>query len=144
LILSGGGVSSVFFALGAIGELVDNGKFYDYDVISGVSGGTIVMHFIELCYKYNVVGKKDWFRKYVRNPVYNLFTEGILIDTILMNIPKIFTDYECYLSKLNDILVPDTFPEHSKHRKNIYKKRPVFLFRATRILHLFSLKTPIL
>lgn len=74
LILSGGGISQTFFALGSVGCLVDNGLF-NFDLISSVSGGSILLFFIDLCTNplYNYHKKRDWYNKYVRKNLYKLF-----------------------------------------------------------------------
>jgi hypothetical protein len=74
LVLSGGGISQTFFALGAVGCLIDNGLF-NFDLISSVSGGSILLFFIDLCTNplYNYHKKRDWYNKYVRKNIYNFF-----------------------------------------------------------------------
>jgi hypothetical protein len=54
LLLAGGGTTQTFFAMGAVACLVDNGLF-DFDLITAVSGGTLLLNFIDLCYneEYN-------------------------------------------------------------------------------------------
>ena len=63
LILSGGGTLQSFFALGAVACLVDNGLF-DFDVISAISGGALLLTFIDLC------TNPDWYNLYVRKNMY--------------------------------------------------------------------------
>ena len=76
LVLTGGGTLQTCFAMGAVGCLVDNELFDKFDLISGVSGGTLLLVFIELCCNpiYNYASKPDWYNKYVRNPMYKIAT----------------------------------------------------------------------
>jgi hypothetical protein len=75
LVLTGGGTTQTFFAMGAVACLVDNGKF-DFDLITAVSGGSLLLIFIDLCYNeaYNYYKEPDWYNRYVRKNVYALAT----------------------------------------------------------------------
>ena len=69
LILTGGGTNQTFFSMGAVKCLIDNNMF-DFEVISGISGGTLLLTLIDLsiCYKFNL--ENDWYNIYIRKPVY--------------------------------------------------------------------------
>ena len=99
MLLSGGGVPASLLALGSIGVLVDNDLFESYEVIGGVSGGCIVLHYIELCYKYGLVGTKNWYSKYVRNPFYNAFVNGELFHILTRYGYELLTCTESFLSR---------------------------------------------
>ncbi len=75
LVLTGGGTTQTFFAMGAVACLVDNGQF-DFDLITAVSGGSLLLIFIDLCYNeaYNYYKEEDWYNRYVRKAVYSLAT----------------------------------------------------------------------
>jgi len=129
LLLSGGGMNSVLFTLGAIGNLIDNGIFYDYEVIGSVSGGAIVLHYIELCYKYNLVGTEDWYNKYVRKPIYDVIMNNEFMKLFQLYGYQLFTDTELFLSHFNKLLLPSMFKKDKKKKlKNANIKYPKFLF----------------
>jgi hypothetical protein len=75
LVLTGGGTTQTFFAMGAVACLVDNGQF-DFDLITAVSGGSLLLIFIDLCYNeaYNYYKEPDWYNRYVRKAVYAMAT----------------------------------------------------------------------
>jgi hypothetical protein len=130
LLLSGGGVPSIFFTLGMVNNLVDNGSFYDYDVIGAVSGGSMVLHYIDLCYRYNLVGTKNWYHTYVREPIYNIIDNGVIITILQKHGHEILLNSKLFLSRLNELLLPSIFTQH-KHRKSsnsINRKKPILLF----------------
>ena len=79
LVLTGGGTTQTFFAMGAVACLVDNGQF-DFDLITAVSGGSLLLIFIDLCYNetYNYYKEPDWYNRYVRKAVYALATAKML------------------------------------------------------------------
>jgi hypothetical protein len=68
LVLTGGGTAQAFFALGSCGCLHDNGMLEhdSHDVISVVSGGSLVATVLEMCYLFKYDLEDDWFNKYVR------------------------------------------------------------------------------
>jgi len=70
-------MSQTFFSMGAVKCLIDNNLF-NFDVISAVSGGTILLLFIEACHVYNLIQDKDWYNKYLRDAIYKLNELGIL------------------------------------------------------------------
>lgn len=68
-----------FFSMGAIKCLVDNDMFYNrandtfyFDVISAISGGTILLSFIDFATNPQLAYHKreDWYNRYVRTPLY--------------------------------------------------------------------------
>jgi predicted patatin/cPLA2 family phospholipase len=73
LVLTGGGTLQTFFSMGAVACLVDNGLF-EFDLISAISGGTILMTFIDLCTNpfFNYASKPNWYNQYVRKNIYFL------------------------------------------------------------------------
>lgn len=79
LVLTGGGTTQTFYAMGAVACLVDNGQF-DFDLISAVSGGSLLLVFIDLCYNeiYNYYKEPDWYNRYVRKSVYALATAKLI------------------------------------------------------------------
>ena len=79
LVLTAGGTTQTFFATGAVACLVDNGQF-EFDLITAVSGGTILLMLIDLCYNetYNYYKEPDWYNQYVRKNVYRLANAKIL------------------------------------------------------------------
>lgn len=79
LVLTGGGTTQTYFAMGAVACLIDNGQ-YDFDLITAVSGGSLLLLFIDLCYNdtYNYYKQPDWFNRYVRKSVYSLATAKML------------------------------------------------------------------
>ena len=135
LLLSSGGVPSVFFTLGLIGNLVDNGSFYAYDVIGSVSGSSIVLHYIDLCYQYNLIGTKNWYHTYVREPIYNIIDNGMITTILQKHGHEILLNSELFLSRLNELLLPSIFTQH-KHRKSsnsINHKKPILLFNYVNV-----------
>jgi len=82
LVVSGGGISATFFAMGAVKYLIDNNLF-SFDVISSVSGATILIHFIELAVSYKFNKEKNWYNKYIRDVFYDLASEPIAIKILL-------------------------------------------------------------
>ena len=85
LLISGGGVSATFLSMGAIKCLIENNLF-DFDVISSVSGGTIMLHFIEQCYHKGFYKENGWFDKYIRSRLYEVIKEPIFIKLLLYGI----------------------------------------------------------
>jgi hypothetical protein len=79
LVLTGGGTTQTFFAMGAVACLVDNGHF-NFDLITSVSGGSLLLAFIDLCYNevYNYYKEPDWYDRYVRKSVYALANAKLL------------------------------------------------------------------
>jgi ribosomal protein S8 len=137
LLLSGGGVSAIVFTLGSIGTLVDNGLFCTYDVIGSVSGGSVVLHYIDLCYKYGLVGKKNWYNKYVRKPVYKAFVKGGLLNILTTYGYEIVTNSEEFLTKCNKKIFPLLFSKKKKltneELKNRYDTVPKLLFNYVNV-----------
>jgi hypothetical protein len=85
LVLSGGGTNQTFFACGAVGCLVDNGLF-DFNVISSISGGSLLLVFLDLCTSplFNYNKKPDWYNRYVRKNMYK-FIDCQFIATVVKN-----------------------------------------------------------
>lgn len=133
LIMSGGGLTVTMFSLGSIASLIDNGSFYNYDVIGAVSGSSIMLHFIDLCYKYNLVGTKNWFNKYVRKPIYNIIDNGLLFNLLLKYSYEILTNSEMFLSRFNELLIPSIFIKNKKSRSSLKYKKPIMLFNYVNI-----------
>ncbi len=79
LVLTGGGTLQAFFAMGAVGCLIDNGLF-DFELITAVSGGTLLLTFIDLCNNtmFNYSKKKNWYNRYVRKSIYKLATSKFI------------------------------------------------------------------
>ena len=79
LLLGGGGTTQTFFAMGALACLVDNGLF-DFDLITAVSGGTVLLNIIDLCYNeaYNYYKEPDWYNQYVRKNIYAMSNSKML------------------------------------------------------------------
>ena len=79
LVLTGGGTTQTFFAMGAVACLIDN-EHFDFDLITAVSGGSLLLIFIDLCYNktYNYYKEPDWYNRYVRKAVYALATAKML------------------------------------------------------------------
>ncbi len=77
--LTGGGTLQTFFSLGAVGCLIDNGLF-ENDLITAVSGGALLLLFIDLCYNpiYQYTSKPDWYNKYVRKQLYQVATAKVI------------------------------------------------------------------
>jgi len=73
LVLTGGGTLQTFFSMGAVACLIDNGLF-EFDLISAISGGTLLMTFIDLCTNpfFNYASKPNWYNQYVRKNIYNI------------------------------------------------------------------------
>jgi hypothetical protein len=73
LVLTGGGTLQTFFSMGAVACLIDNGLF-EFDLITAISGGTILMTFIDLCTNpfFNYASKPNWYNQYVRKNIYFL------------------------------------------------------------------------
>ena len=73
LVLTGGGTLQTFFSMGAVGCLIDNGLF-EFDLISAISGGTLLMTFIDLCTNpfFNYASKPNWYNQYVRKNIYKV------------------------------------------------------------------------
>ena len=98
--------------MGAVACLVDNGQF-DFDLITAVSGGSLLLIFIDLCYNeaYNYYKEPDWYNRYVRKAVYELATAKIVPYLIKSggNLKK-FQDY--IFSKIPDFDRPITGTEN--------------------------------
>jgi hypothetical protein len=83
LLLAGGGTTQTFFAMGAVACLVDNGLF-DFDLITAVSGGTVLLNIIDLCYNedYNYYKEPDWYNRYVRKNIYAISNSKMLLYSV--------------------------------------------------------------
>jgi hypothetical protein len=132
LIISGGGLIVTVFTLGAIARLIEDGSFYTYDIIGAVSGSSIVLHFIDLCYQYNLVGTKDWFQKYVREPIYKVLESKIIFKLLQKYGYETVTNSEKFLSRLNELLIPQIITKNKKRSSSKYKK-PVMLFNYVNV-----------
>lgn len=79
LVLTGGGTTQTFFAMGAVGCLIDNGQF-DFDLITAVSGGSMLLIFLELCHNeaYNYYREHNWYNRYLRKGMYELATARLV------------------------------------------------------------------
>jgi len=75
LVLTGGGSLQTIFAMGAVGCLVDN-KLFGHDLITAVSGGALLLLFIDLCFNptFKYASKPGWYGEYVRKPMYAIAT----------------------------------------------------------------------
>lgn len=106
LMISGGGTSQTFFALGAVRCLIDNQRF-NFDVISAVSGGTILLLFIELCILAKLDVEPGWYQKYVKEYIYDVAKRPLLerlvrnrlrldrlSDELFALIPKLSIEYQ--------------------------------------------------
>lgn len=94
LVLTGGGITQTFFSMGAVACLIDNNLF-DFDLITAVSGGSLLLVFIDLCYNeaYNYYKEPDWYNRYVRKSIYSLATAKLLPYFIksMFNLTKLQT-----------------------------------------------------
>jgi hypothetical protein len=111
LVLSGGGMSQTYFAIGAIKCLIDN-HLFDYDVITAVSGGTIVLLFLEACYVFGYTKEPNWYEKYVRKTLYRLTDLNMLQG--LLHSKLNFTEF-------ND-LIYKVAPDFNKKQTALYPK----------------------
>ena len=111
LLLSGGGRLQTMFSMGAVKCLVDNDMFYNresdtfyFDVISAVSGGTLLLTFIDLATNphYSYHKREDWYNLYVRAPFYRVSSQSSL--------PFVWGS----LSGSNEKLLLDLLPEYKK------------------------------
>jgi hypothetical protein len=118
LLLSGGGLLQTFFSVGAIKCLVDNGMFYDregdafyFDVISAVSGGTMVLSLIDFATNPQVAyhRRDDWYNLYVRAPLYRMSRDmgsaliwGSLSGDLERRFLGLLPEYEWALVKLTE------------------------------------------
>jgi hypothetical protein len=73
----------MFFSMGAIKYLIDNNLYEQFDTISGVSGATLLMMFLEPCYANGYTKENNWYDTYVRNVIYQLINERLLGRTLL-------------------------------------------------------------
>lgn len=114
MVLSGGGLNQAFFSMGSIKCLNDNGMFYNkarkrfyFKVISAISGGTILLTFLDMAtnpqYNYHLI-EGDWYSKYVREPLYRLVNINIMTQLLKsgFNVDKITR------------LIFDTIPEYDQ------------------------------
>ncbi len=111
LVLTGGGTFQTFFSMGAVACLVDNGLF-NFDLITGISGGTLLLTFLDLCSNptYNYTLKPDWYNRYVRKSIYNLCKAKIL--------PYICTVSGFDFSKLENYIF-ENIPDFNKKLENV-------------------------
>jgi hypothetical protein len=112
LMLTGGGATQSLFSMGSVKCLVDNGMFYDkktdkfyFEVISAISGGTILLMFLDLATnpQYSYHKKDDWYNKYVRKQTYAFLTSKLLAKSIKTG----FKDFE--------IKIFDLIPEYNEY-----------------------------
>lgn len=130
---SGGGIASIFFTLGALGYLVEHDLFLgQYDVISAISGSTIPIALIEICYENQLVYERNWFKKYVVRTIHRAFTTENGANFLL----KLFAGGRAYnidslVQNLTDIFVAP-LPKRRRRRapwsKQQRKKKPVFIY----------------
>ncbi len=87
LVLTGGGTLQTFFSMGAVACLVDNGLF-NFDLITSVSGGSMLLTFIDLCMNpsYNYINKRNWYNRYVRKNIYKLASSKLIPFAIINNL----------------------------------------------------------
>jgi hypothetical protein len=115
LVLTGGGTLQTFFSMGAVGCLIDNGLF-DFELISSVSGGALLLTIIDLCYnpEYNYFKQKNWYNRYVRKSIYNaagsklvpyVFKTGIDLKATEEYIFSVLPDFNKDLNKENDNII---------------------------------------
>jgi hypothetical protein len=67
--------------MGSVQCLIDNDMF-KFDVISAISGGTLLLTLIDLSYCYKFTSQKNWYNTYVRIPIYKLTKESVLYTFI--------------------------------------------------------------
>jgi hypothetical protein len=86
LLLSGGGTNQTLFSCGAVKCIVDNGLF-DFELISGISGGTLLLTILDLCTSplFNYYKEHDWYNRYVRKNVY-ASVDCEFVPTIIKNL----------------------------------------------------------
>lgn len=82
LIISGGGVSATFFTMGAVKCLIDN-DMLNFDVMSSVSGGTLLLHFVEQSYHQGYTKEDNWYEKYIRKPFYDVTREPLFAKLLI-------------------------------------------------------------
>lgn len=115
LMLSGGGTNQTFFSCGSVKCIVDNGLF-DFELISAISGGTLLLTLIELCMSdtFGYYKKSDWYNRFVRKNLYKI-TDGMIIPTAIRNIANIanITNY------VFDTVIPDFNKLYDKSNKNV-------------------------
>ena len=119
LVLTGGGTTQAFFALGACGCLHDNGMLQhdSNDVISVVSGGALLATFLEMCYLYKYDLEEDWFDRYVRKGGVHACVESEMIGHLIA--------YLGNLTKLKDFLF-DQLPAYKRSILDAKQRGPVF------------------
>jgi len=117
LLISGGGVSATFFSMGALRCLFDNNLF-NFDVISSVSGSTILLHFIEQSYHQGFYKEDRWYEKYIRGPLYEATKEPAFIKLLFYSLEP------DALSKINLEYLNGTFKLYNRplDTKKLYTK----------------------
>jgi predicted acylesterase/phospholipase RssA len=85
LLLSGGGTNQSFFTCGALKCIVDNDLF-DFDVITAVSGGTLMLSALDWCTNpaLNYYKEPDWYNRYIRKSMY-AGIDGVLLPAAIKN-----------------------------------------------------------
>ena len=131
LFCSGGGIQACFFTMGAIKCLIENNEFINkFDIITSTSGSVIPCLLIEQCYKNNLVGRKNWYKKYVMNRIHKFFKTNYVLNIIeemihLYNNENGNNAKELFLKTINDkFVLPNKKPTNAN--KNI--KKPMFLY----------------
>jgi hypothetical protein len=116
LMLAGGGATQSLFSMGSVKCLVDNNMFYDrktdkfyFDVVSGISGGTTILMFIDLATnpQYSYHKKDDWYNKYVRKQVYAFLTANIVANSIKSRFVNFETRIFELMPEYNEFLVAE-------------------------------------
>ena len=132
LCCSAGGIGAVFFTIGVIKKLLDDDKFLNnFDVISAVSGSVIPISFIELCYDNNLINEKDWYEKYVVNPIHEFFKSDYIMNIFISTISMI-SDYNN--SSSSNILwkelssIYKNIPKLKQSQKSKKIKKPIFCY----------------
>jgi hypothetical protein len=116
MMLTGGGATQSLFSMGSVKCLVDNGMFYDkktdkfyFEVISAISGGTILLMFLDLATnpQYSYHKKDDWYNKYVRKQVYAFLTSNLLAKSIKSGFKEFETRIFDLIPEYNEYLVTE-------------------------------------
>jgi len=91
LVLTGGGAVQAYFAMGACGCLHQNDMLNidSYDVISCVSGGSLMAVCLELCFVHRYDLEDDWFNRYVRERGMYALVKAHIASTLIVNMGDI-------------------------------------------------------
>lgn len=92
LALSGGGFRASVFHLGALRRIAEAGWLDRVDVISTVSGGSVIGAFAVLRWRQVMESGGDWpaLERYVVRPFLELITEGNYIKAWALRVPLHF------------------------------------------------------